>query len=328
MKCGPVQAVPWFVALMLAATGCAPSDRAPEQAEPGPTLADLRPRVQPPQETARSSAAPRFVLSVVRLNLPLDEAIDEAWALGQSDALPPAVVDAWRVNGLNVTVLDESQLERFGALLPAALGTGRQTMILGSDPVPLRVSPSLTSPRLVDLTLPPRTPKVIVIRGGRCQLLVQVERDEAGRTFIELTPHHHVVRTTLQPRTPQEKALDGRIFDELALRAPVAPGKLLAISLYRSAPPPPPEPLDLDDVPSQTDDAVTHQAPPPPPASLPASSAASASPQAPAAGPQAAPSPGPTPLFNNIGQQLLTGRRGGSVVQIILLVRLVEPSIE
>ncbi len=321
-RAGPSWRMLRVVLLGLLTAGCAPNPPEPES-PPLATFDMIRSRLNEPVRTGDRS--PAFAAVLYRLDLPLTEPIDSAWSLVEDERLSPVLVNAWRVNGLRAGYLHQSKLDEFVGLLPRTVSQHRGVIVASADLFALRTSPRLRYPARVDLAVPPQAAQVVTVRGGECQLLSRVDQDASGRTVFELIPHHHVVRATVLPRTPQAKALEGRIFDELALRVPVEPDELLIIAMYRPAPPKPIESDESDetDKPVESDDPAQRAAPDVTNASAdmePESLDTDGQPTA----TEAVEDVGPTVLPYNLGMHLLSGRRGSHNVQIVLLVGVVH----
>src|SRR5690606_13280277 len=203
----------------------------------------------------------------------------------------------------------------------------------GSEhPTPIRRTPRLVGSVTVDLTIPPSAVREEEVTGGRLQLLARLTLDPAGRMVIDLIPHHHVPKLTLQPRTALEKELDGRMFNELALRAYIPQGAVLVVGLYR--PWPKPEETAEPELPIAPVPPAEPAKPGAPEPGVPGGPAIPGVPGAPVLGQrveaaqptEAAPAPtiAPPPLYNNLGRAFFADLRGRQPVQTIMLAT-VEP---
>lgn len=186
------------------------------------------------------------VASFQSIDLSLHESPDAAWALVDETAIPALTRGVWNANGLRIGLLPRAKVDAFVRRLPPAQGISR-AQLLGSElPSPILQTPRLTGYATIDLTIPPMAVNEIEITGGRLQLLGRLTRDRHGTLVLDLLPHHHVPKVTLQPRSPLEKQLDGHIFDQLTLRVEIPPTQMLVVGLYRPWPtstdaPPSPE---------------------------------------------------------------------------------------
>ena len=182
-------------------------------------------------ESSNPSTQPRALAELTRLDLPLmDQSIDEAWQLVDDSGLDPSIVAAWRANGLRVGFLQRVQWKAFVEGLPQAVNArverflvdGRQTMLLASQPLSQKID--ITLPGLLGDTLQQ------LLSHGRLQFLIRlITTTGTMEPVIEITPQHYVPQPSLEPRTEQQKLLDGHVFDRLSLQAKLSPGTLLLI---------------------------------------------------------------------------------------------------
>lgn len=182
---------------------------------------------------------PRGVYAVIRrADVPLDQSTDDAWALINEQVVPPVTRGAWRGNGLRIGLLQRDQLDRYSAVMPQPVGFSRMLMNRSTYPAPIVETPKLRSNVRfeVDLTLPPRPRLVEKANGGESstlRLLAQVQTLDDGRHTLVLTPQHHIPSPlNLIPRDPIEKEMDGRVYDELALRVVLGKDQIAVIGLH------------------------------------------------------------------------------------------------
>ncbi len=283
-----------------------------------PSLRDIRREQRIPAEIAHTlEEAPvkRTPLRVERLDFSLDDSLDEALAALDTSGLSPAISGSWRVNGMRVGVLKSAAAHEFAKELPEMSGGNVQIVVPSSLPVPLLRSPPTVGPVAVDLTVPPRPVREVVLSGGRIQLLVEVIRDAMNRPILIFTPHHFVPQQTLAVRSAEEKQLDGRRLDELALAVLLGRDEALVIAL--DVPPsvflPVPVERPLQQAKSR-------------PAATPLSAPAGATPneeEPPADELQQLP-PVEDRLGSHLGRALLAASRYGRPIQMVYVIRLAE----
>jgi len=189
-----------------------------------------------------------------RLSFPLGQPVEDAWALANEGVLNELSRAVWNGNGLRLGVMSASRGPAFAVALrnPA---DRRDTQLLSYDfPEEMRESPPLRAEFFADLTIPPRPVTMEFFTRGRLRMLMSSRPLGNGSTRVTLTPQHYLRRTTLLPRSPQERKLDGRVFDELAVKVTIGPREILLLGFFQPAPPaedteetaPPDEPKDTD----------------------------------------------------------------------------------
>lgn len=269
-----------------------------------PTLKDIRPpsaRVGDGQSLTNEASQPLAIVRVSQLDIRADAEMTPVWALVDDTALPTETVDLWRANGLRVGLLDAPNTPSFRAALPRAHRQQVQMLIETPHPLSLSVTPPLSNRFHLTVTLAPEQHQQITLRRGRCQFLLRFARIANGACAIDLIPHHYVHRPTVRPRTPHERALDGRVFSELTLRVFLPDKKRLVIGIDRSGPSVPREPLSEDiRVPLDEEQSLLSQA----------------------GREEQPPSSPPLLLPNELGSLLLGASRAGKPVQILLIIDL------
>jgi len=241
-----------FAAALLLLCGC----NATQDDRPGTMVGDLEPRIPlpdfGPEPTDGEPRHPQLARVVIqRIDIPLDVSIDDAWAVIDQDAFPAMTRGAWQANGLRIGLLAEDKIEAYAGHMPDVLGITESQLYAGPHPIAIASSNRLASSTLVDidLTLPPRPPQFESVRGGgdsRLQILARLEVDD-GKTFVTLIPHYYKPEPLgLVPRDPLETELDGRVFEELAVRIELTQDRLVVVGLYW--------PWDLVDQPIEQDD--------------------------------------------------------------------------
>jgi len=197
---------------------------------------DLRPGPQPVDQIGGMFSQPEAridpaTLQLIRIDLPLDAPLDQAWRLLDRSTVSRAAQASWQLNGLRVGTLKLNQVKAFIDALERVSGRSNRFLRVSGVPVAIASSPTLRGPTRVDLTSPPFPPEQRAVVGGRCRLLARVDRDRLDRVWLDLIPQHYVPENPLMPRNPLEGELDGTLFKRLELRGPVWPGQCLIIAL-------------------------------------------------------------------------------------------------
>ncbi len=229
----------WFQTLLLMLlTGCAAT---PEpRAEPLPRLDEIAPGSVPGPGpgTSTTPVAPvsASAIKIVRLDFPLEQRFEEAWAFVSAGA-----PREWQANAMRAGVLRADQAAKFFDALPGAQASAARVERSRADwPIPLGVSPRVRRAATLRLSLDGREEQRLVDR-GEFRLLVR-RWEVPGGGLLELTPQHAFEQVTLNPRSAQEKLLDGEVYEPLAWRVALGPGEHLVVGLL--TPPAPPTPLD------------------------------------------------------------------------------------
>lgn len=323
----PHKAFEWqaFLATVvcLPMAACAPS-RSELERLGLPSLKDIH--LQLASTVANGPNKSRLMRVVVhRVDLPLDASIEQAWELVYDDHLQPTMIDMWQTNGMGIAVLEKSKKEIFIRALGKSVGRGQRIVMARDTTVDLRESPPLKQLLVINLMVSAEPVQVLTGRGSTWHLIARVQQDAKNhRSLVELVPYHHRVHHTIKPRTPQEKDLDGRYFDELALAVPLESNQLLAISLHRLPP------LKMASLSPSTDRTSSR--------SIDNTNRDNASTEntdrittnnaesSPSSDHEISPNldklMGPIPIENNLGQYLLTGKRSGQFVQMVLLAEV------
>lgn len=301
---------------------CAPNR--PERDRLGlPNFKDIQSQLDSTVADGPHKSRPMRVV-VHRVDLPLDASIEQAWALVYDDHLQPTMIDMWQTNGMGIAVLEKSKLEMFIRSLGKSVGRGQRTVLARDMTMDLRESPPLNRLLAINLMVSAEPVQVLTGRGSTWHLIARVQQDANHRPLVELVPYHHRLHHTIKPRTPQEKDLDGRYFDELALAVPLESNQLLAISLHRLSPP---EMASLSSFTDRTssrlidntnrDSASTESTD-----RITTNNAESGPGSDHEISPRMDKLMGPVPIENNLGQYLLTGKRSGQFIQMVLLAEV------
>ena len=286
--------------------GCASSTASPR---PLPSLKDMEPYAPPARPQAlddaptRAALAQRMLVTITRLDLPLEQPLNGLWDIVDEQAIAPLARGVWNRNGLRMGVISLDQWEPLHAQLPEIYATQTTQLLASAHPTPIRSSPRLRQPVRIDLTIPPMTVRETQAQRGRLRLLLNTIYEADAPGLLQFMPHHYVPRSTLLPRDPLEKELDGQLFHDLAIRLQARPDRVIVIGLYwpwvastdvNAANPYPAEP----DPQADTADVVQ---------------------------PPLVPSLEPTALPNHLGRSLFTSTRLRRKLQAILLISIAEP---
>ncbi|MBB6428583.1 hypothetical protein [Algisphaera agarilytica] len=172
-----------------------------------------------------------------RVSLPLGTSTEDAWLLANEGVLDDLARAVWNANGLRVGVLPAPRGPEFAKTLADTIDQ-RDTQILSySFLEDVRESPPLRAEFFADLTVPPRPVTLEYFTKGRLRMLMSSQPLGNGSTRVTLTPQHYLRKTTLLPQTPQERELDGRVFDELSVEIDVASNQILLLGFYQPPPP-------------------------------------------------------------------------------------------
>lgn len=182
---------------------------------------------------------PRGVFAIIRrVDVPMDQSTDEAWAITNEQVVPALTRGAWRGNGMRLGILESDQLDAYAEAMPQPVGFGETLINQSPHPIPIIETAHLPGDLRfrIDLTRPPMPPKVETIVGGKdstLRMLARIETEDDGRHTIVLTPQHHIPSPFgLIPRDPLEKELDGRLFNELTVRVTLEPKQVAVVGLY------------------------------------------------------------------------------------------------
>jgi hypothetical protein len=302
---------PLFILLLLL-TGC---DATPEPQEQFPDLPKVR-TIQPrnvPNERAS------LHIQAETIYLRLDADAGESWSYVTTQGLDAERVRLWRLNGLRVGTMNSVEVSQFYAKLPRTGGSKVLTIGVGREPIVIETTPRLE--RAIDIAamLGFDRDETVRLPAGKTQMLIDaaVTKDAV---IASLKPHHHWVEHSISPRTPQEKAMDGRVFRELELDADLTGDRFLVIAWE------PREPVKAKPV-------AASRAVPDPAASPPVAPPDPAVPSDPRLVPPAAPQPAPAPpreptpppappQLPRLGDIMFTGTRSEQAFQLICIMRI------
>jgi len=165
--------------------------------------------------------------------------LTDVWEHVSEDGLDEGRVRLWRDNGIRVGIIDADSRKPFLESLPQVVNHRAQVQTLSSKWARLIAGPPLNQPLPIVLVNTPDIQTHLQLSGGRCQMLVRMEEADEGMRKLEIAPHHHRVGPSIRVRTPEQIALEGRIFEELTLRAPLMRDEPKWLVIAWKPPPPP-----------------------------------------------------------------------------------------
>lgn len=290
----------FFMGLILSVAGCTPPTEPQVRA---PSMSDLgRP---PLPEISGKPAGATVRAHIHRIDLPITARLDAAWTLLNTTTLPREIASRWNQNGLAIGVLPPTAHKQFIAALPDHHGLRTQLLIGSGEASRLSFSPRAREPVTVHLPFAGGGSQTERLAGGQWRFLVRtLHRDD--RSTMELTPYHDTSRAPelrrLLDRMRQNDSLQnrrrptvgpqwrGRVLDELTLLAPLPPGQSLVVAAARYP--------DDPELAANVDDGGTPQDANEPP--------------------RHPPSPA-NPISGDLGRVLLTAKRAGKPIQMILI---------
>lgn len=173
-----------------------------------------------------------------RVDLPLDEPTDDAWALVNEGVVSPLLCGAWNGNGLRIGVLNRDQLDAYAQAMPEPLSFGESVINKSDYFIPILESSRLRRGQQfdVDLTRPPKPRATYTVsseKSSTLRLLAKIEKDQEGQHYLVLTPHHYIPsRFDLVPRSPLAKELDGRVLEELRAKVLLTNNQVAVVGLH------------------------------------------------------------------------------------------------
>lgn len=308
-----------FIFALFIVTGCDSQPRTPEEVRRAelPKVINRRPDFPADKAVLHVQAQTLFLRQ--------DADISEAWSLVSSDGLDAEQVKIWRGNALRIGTMDAVTVGQFYDKLPRRNGGAKlQTIGVGREPVIFETTPTLERAVEIEALLGSDRDETIRLPAGRMQLLIDV-LVSAEKVTAGLTPHHHWVSPTLTPRSPEEKAMDGRVFKELAVEADVTGDRYLVISWLAPEKKKEEKTLPVEETPGATAVPDATVTPSPMPTQPPGDGSAPSPTQSPAAVPPAPPVVSP---FSDavrkpkLGDVLLTGLRAERPLQMICIIRV------
>lgn len=267
-------------------------------------------------------------LFVDQIYLPRAKSLDEILVDARFDGIEANKRAAWQANEMQIYRLNANQLKAFYKAVDDGSSMRRKQHSITNQTLQLETTPILEEAVSIDWAAKPNLDQTTRLPSGRTMWLADV-KFRGDVPTITLTPQHHWVKSTLLPRTPAEKILDGRIFHDLKLAAQLPPNTYLVIHWKQpenefpdavATPPSPAVHLGTDTSNTPTEDLNTPSPPTiDPPSDIPAPL------ETPAPENEASP---PKDLFPfklppalpRLGRLLLTGERAGKSLQLVLVI--------
>ena len=289
------------LAILLYTTACSNTQSTKSPALP--TLKQIKSRLVAPTDPYPNSLQPRPRVLVYAMSIPLAPLPDEARQMLATNSLCASSVALWRTNGLRIGAIEASRLQEFLDLVEPPVGI-KETLIYGSRHyTPLAFSSPLRN--TVDILFSStQGKKQLRLNRGRAQFLIRLRQDEKNQATLEIVPHHHVNKFTITPRSPLEKTLDGRVFDQLKMIVPMQTNRLIVIALDLPARPKPSGPRQEPDA-DNKDHKTAHVGP-----------------TEPLTGQLSLASPQPASMPIDLGQLLLAVSRLHQPYQVIVIFRM------
>jgi len=163
-----------------------------------------------------------------------DPRVALAMEMLETPAVDAARLERWRANGLRIGSIERERLAIFLANLPKLDNGEVDLFTLHNVGVynPIVLVSRLRGVQKVRIVEGDGAERTRRFLGGRYQLLLKLmpagfELD--GPLTLTVAPHHYGQSASLTPRDPREAALDGTVFDELALRFPLDDGRVYVV---------------------------------------------------------------------------------------------------
>lgn len=207
-------------------------------------------------EIENTTPLPRYraIAYIQRVDLPLEASLNQAWQFVDEGIIQPRQRELWNVNGLRIGMLDRNIFTQFRESLPDRAGGRRIEIDQADAPRPIHISDRLQKRVTIQLSPPNEATDTYDSALGRMQMLARVDYQPLAGTPLsfELLPHHNIPGRRLdnvtasetngnrqfdvQPRTANERALDGRFLEQLALRLVPSEDRFLVIGLNQPWP--------------------------------------------------------------------------------------------
>lgn len=231
----------FMIGVLLIAAACLPGceinkPRDDKDSQDLPKVSDILNRFGPEQPTdadlPEPVVEPQAVYVIERMVLPLNEPMNQAWALVDESVLPDPKKKVVNHNGIRIGVLPIAQLNAFDDAIARRAVTTRMQAV-GSRRMESLVRRPMKSQRaVVELSMPPDIPQSYSMAGGGVQVLHQAISNPAGEVSLRLLPHHHLIEPTVRVRSHLDTQYDGRMFHELMMTLTPRPDELIVMGLY------------------------------------------------------------------------------------------------
>ena len=206
----------------------------PPEQHPLPRLDEIRSEHrQPTQMPTSRQAGPRTYALIRQIELTLDQSLAEAWALVDEAAFPPHTRNLWHANGLRCGLIANQKLSELVTAIPGDKKITELQLTPSSHLIPILQSPHLAKPFDAITSIDQDPPATLHISRGRLQILARLLEPQFGQVIIDLVPHNYIPHTTLLPRNPLAKELDGILLEDLAVRLEISSDISIIIGLDR-----------------------------------------------------------------------------------------------
>ncbi len=182
-----------------------------------PSIKDIRSRLESDRELNPDQPGVFAVLRVVEVSLPLEAPTERAWDQTTPVGLNPSAVQAWNANGMRLGVLKADGWAAFSQALQDATGRRQTRIKVSQQRVRLLASPVYAGVAEFEVVGADGAAQTHRFAKGRCQLLGRVVEQPDGGATLELVPHYFQSRVSLEVRPPQERAMDGVLFDAMSV---------------------------------------------------------------------------------------------------------------
>jgi len=291
-----MRCIPFFILICL--FGCEMQPMLPEDdALTGfPKVVNIRPDFPADKAVLHVQAETTF--------LKLDADLTEAWSLVSTDGIDPQQLHLLAKNGIRAGTMDAAAVSQFYTKLPRTGGTKTQTIGVGREPVIFETTPTTERSFEMQALLGLDRDELLRLPAGRTQLLLDVVID-GTKVTMGVTPHHHWMEPSLRPKSPHEKAMEGRMFKEISFDVTMTGDRFLVLGLMR-------DPTPLEQKQPQVQGAPVTQNAEQPPAPVPTPA------------PAQVPSPAQPmrPAHLKFGELLFTGQRADKPLQLLCIIRV------
>lgn len=154
--------------------------------------------------------------------------LTEAWSMVTNEGLSEQQIHIMKANAIRVGTMDAAAVSLFYSKLPRTGGTRVKTIGVGREPVIFETTPTIERSIEVEAMLGIDRDETLKLPPGRMQFLLDVVID-GDKVMMSVTPHHHWVSPSIKPRTPEEKAMEGREFREISLDANLSGDRFLVL---------------------------------------------------------------------------------------------------
>ncbi len=148
-------------------------------------------------------------------------------ALLDEPQIDQADLQVWRANGFGLGRIEQRRLPMWNTQLPRPHSTNVHVIGAGPAPSPITLISRVDHAQLARVVDRKGQATMHKLIGGQWQMMINLLPGMVGPQAaprLELMPHHYGPRTSIMPRPPQEKQMDGESFTELSLSHTLRPG--------------------------------------------------------------------------------------------------------